>query len=154
VTRKLSLSSRLGAEWRARASQRDTTAPFAELSAKYDYTEKSFLLAGFGYSLEETSDTARFNDTKLTRVFLNAQHAVTALITASASFSYEPGTLQGRRGVRDVDETSIRTGAALSYLPTKNWTISVSADYDHTRSDDPVRNLKRTRTGLYATYTF
>ena len=67
VARKLSLGSRLGLEWRSREAERDTTSPFAEVSAKYDYTEKSFLIGGFGYNLEETSDTARFSDTKARR---------------------------------------------------------------------------------------
>lgn len=154
VARKLSLSSRLGVEWRQRVAERDTTAPFAEVSAKYDYTEKSFLIGGYGYNLEETSDTARFNDTKIQRLFVNVQHAVTALIVASGSATYETSTLQARRGFHDVDENTVRLGAALSYLPTKNWVVSVSGDYDRTRSDDPVRNLKRKRGGLSATYSF
>jgi hypothetical protein len=154
VARKLSLSSRLGIEWRQRAAQRDATAPFAEFSAKYDYTENSFLIAGFGYNLEETSDTVRFNDSKAKRLFVNVQHALTALIVASGSVTYEPSTLQGKRGVANVDEDTVRVGGALSYLPTKNWIISASADYDRTNSDDPVRNLKRKRAGLTATYTF
>jgi hypothetical protein len=154
VARKLSLSSRLGIEWRDRVAERDITAPFAEFSAKYDYTEKSFLIGGFGYNLEETSDTVRFSDTKARRLFVNVQHAVTALIVASGSVTYEPSVLQGRRGVANVEEDTVRLGGALSYLPTKNWVISVSADYDRTQSDDPVRNLKRKRAGLTATYTF
>jgi hypothetical protein len=154
VARKLSVSSRLGVEWRQRAAERDTTAPFAEASAKYDYTEKSFLVGGLGYSIEETSDTLRFNDTKVKRAFINVQHAVSALIVASGSATYEPSTLQGRRGIRNVDETTTRLGGALSYLPTKNWTLSGSADYDRVRSDDPQRSLKRKRAGLYATYSF
>ncbi len=154
VARKLSLSTRLGAEWRSRAAERDTTAPFAELSAKYDYTEKSFLLFGFGYNLEETSDTTRYNDTKITRAFVNVQHSVTALIVASASFAYEPATLQGRRGVTNVSEDTIRTGAALSYLPTKNWIVTASVDCDKTWSDLAARDLLRKRASLSATYTF
>ena len=154
VARKVSVSARLGAEWRSRVAERDTTAPFAEVSAKYDYTEKSFLIGGFGYNLEETSDTSRFNDTKIKRIFVNVQHALTALIVGSGSVTYEPSTLQGRRGIANVDEDTIRLGAALSYLPTKNWVISVSGDYDRTNSDDPVRNLRRKRAGLNATYNF
>ena len=154
VARKLSLSTRLGAEWRARAAERDTTAPFAELSAKYDYTEKSFLLLGFGYNLEETSDTTRYNDTKITRAFVNVQHSVTALIVASASLAYEPATLQGRRGIANVSEDTIRSGAALSYLPTKNWIVTASVDCDKTWSDQASRDLLRKRAGLSATYTF
>lgn len=154
VARKLSVGSRVGFEWRERAAERDTSSPFAEISAKYDYTEKSFLTGGFGYNLEETSDTARFNDTKIKRLFVNVQHTVTALIVASASVSYEPSLLQGRRGVANLDERTVRAGGALSYLPTKNWTISGTADYDRTRSDDSTRNLQRKRVGLSASYSF
>lgn len=154
VARKLSISSRLGIEWRERSAERDTTAPFAELSAKYDYTEKSFLLFGFGYNLEETSDTSRYNDTKIGRAFVSVQHSLTALIVASGSFTYEPGTLQGRRGVANVSEKTVRTGAALSYLPTKNWIISASVDFDETWSQEASRDLLRKRAGLSATYTF
>ncbi len=154
IARKLSLSSRVGVEWRERAAERDVTAPFAEFSAKYDYTEKSFFVAGFGYNLEETSDTARFNDTKAKRIFVNVQHSLTALIVASGSATYEPSTLQARRGFSNIDENTVRLGGALSYLPTKNWILTVSGDYDRTKSDDAVRNLKRKRAAISATYTF
>lgn len=154
LARKLSLSGRVGAEWRQREAERDTTAPFAELSGKYQYREKAFLAAGLGYNLEEASDTARFTDTKILRLFVNVQHPLTALIVASGSVTYEPSTLQGRRGQANVDETTVRTGGALSYLPTKNWLVSGSVDYDHTNSDDATRNLKRTRAALSGTYTF
>lgn len=154
VARKLSLSGRLGVEWRSRTAERDTTSPYAEFTAKYDYAEKSFLLGGFGYSIDETSDTARFNDSKAYKAFVSIQHSVTALIVASGSLTYEPATLQGRRGLANVDEKTVRTGAALSYLPTKNWLISASVDYDRARSDDAARNLSRTRVGVSAVYSF
>ncbi len=154
VAKKLSLSGRLGLEWRSRESERDTTSPYVEFSAKYNYSEKSFLLGGFGYSLDETSDTARFNDTKTYRSFLSVQHSVTALIVASGSLSYEPSTLQGRRGQANVGDTSVRVGAALSYLPTKSWTISASCDYDRVRSDEASRDLRRARFGVNAVYSF
>ena len=154
IAKKLSLSGRLGIEWRRREAERGTTSPYAEFSAKYDYAGKSFLLGGFGYSIDETSDTARFNDTKAYKAFLSVQHSVTALIVASGSLSYEPSTLQGRRGQVNVDDTSVRAGAALSYLPRKNWTISASCDYDRVRSDEASRDLRRTRYGVNAVYSF
>ncbi len=154
VARKLSLSGRLGLEWRKREAERNTTAPYAEFSAKYNYAEKSFLLGGFGYTIEETSDTVRFNDTKVYRAFASIQHSITALIVGSASLNYEPATLQGRRGQANVDENSVRGGVALSYLPNKNWTISTNFDYDRVRSDDVTRKLQRTRVGLSAVYAF
>jgi predicted porin len=152
--RKMSLSARLGAEWRERKSERDTTAPYAELSVSYDYTEKSFLTAGYAYTLEETSDPERFTDTKLHRMFANVQHAVTALIVASGSLTYEPASLQGRRGNPDISESTVRGGAALSYLPTKNWTLTAGYDYDRVRSDDAARTLRRNRVALSAIFTF
>ncbi|MGH7947201.1 MAG: hypothetical protein ACREH8_01165, partial [Opitutaceae bacterium] len=154
VARKMSLSGRLGAEWRKRRGERDTTAPYAEFSAKYDYTGKSFLTGGYAYTLEETSDPDRFNDTKLHRLFASVQHSLTPLIVASGSLTYEPATLQGRRGNPNISETAVRGGAALSYLPTRNWTLSAGYDYDHVRSDDPVRKLKRERVALSAIFNF
>jgi predicted porin len=154
VARKLSLSARAGAEWRRRTAERDTTSPYAEVSAKYDYAVRSFLAGGYAYTFEETADTARFTDTKIQRFFVNAQHAVTALIVASGSITYEPGTLQGRRRVSDVNERTWRAGAAVSYLPTKNWIITGSVDHDRVRSDDPGRRLKRNRVSVGATLSF
>ena len=41
-----------------------------------------------------------------------------------------------------------------SSLPSKNWTLSASYDYDHVNSDDAARNLDRQRVGINASYTF
>ena len=154
VARKLSVSGRAGAEWRSRKAEAGTTSPYVELSGKYDYAPKSFLVGGYAYTLEETSDLVRFTDTKVNRFFANVQHAVTALVFASGSFTYEPSQLQGRRGFADVDEETFRLGVALSYLPSKNWTVSGSFDVDRTDSDDAVRDLRRQRWALNATYAF
>ena len=154
VARKLSLSGRLGGEWRQRNAERDTSSPYAELSAKYDYTERSFISGGYVYTLEETSDPEGFTDTKVHRLFANVQHAVTALIVASGAVTFEPSTLQGRRGTANISETTVRAGAALSYLPTKNWTLSAGYDYDRVRSDDPARRLRRERVALTGSYSF
>lgn len=154
VAKKLSVSGRLGAEWRKRAAEADTTAPYAEVSGKYDLTERSFFVGGYVYTFEEASDTTRFTDTEVHRFFANVQQAITPLIVASGSATYEPSVLQGRRGVADVDEDTVRFGAAASYLPNKNWTISVSYDYDRVKSDDAFRSLRRERVGLNAMYTF
>lgn len=154
VAKKLTLNGRAGAEWRDRAAESNTTAPYLEFSAKYDYAEQSFLTAGYIYTLEETSDTARFNDSQVHRLFASVQHRVTALITASGLIGYEPSQLQGRRGQIDVDETTFRFGLGLTYQPTKNWSISATFDHDRVASDDPARDLKRDRVGIDAGYTF
>lgn len=154
IAKKLSVSGRLGAEWRRRAAEADTTSPYAELSGKYDFSERSFLVGGYAYTLEETSDTTRFTDTQLHRFFANVQHAFTPLIVGSGSATYEPAVLQGRRGRSDVDEETVRLGAAVSYLPTPRWTISLSLDYDRVFSEIVARDLRRRRAGLTAHYMF
>ncbi|MEO5960166.1 MAG: hypothetical protein ABIZ49_06585, partial [Opitutaceae bacterium] len=154
IAQKMTLSGRLGAEWRDRTSEPDTTAPYVELSGRFDYAAASFFAAGYGYTLDETSDTARFTDAKIHRFFANLQHRVTALIAASGSFSHEPSRLVGRRGQASIDETTTRLGAALSYLPTKNWTISATYDHDRVSSDDPIREMRRDRVGVSASYSF
>lgn len=152
--KKVTASARAGAEWRRRDAEQNTTSPYAELSLKYEYRAASFLSGGFVFTLEETSDIARFNDTRVNRAFVNVQHHVTALIVASGSLIVEASELQGRRGQVDLAETTVRAGGAISYLPTKNWTISASYDVDRVRSDDRTREMVRHRVGLTAGYAF
>jgi opacity protein-like surface antigen len=152
--KKITASARAGAEWRQRDAEQSTTAPYAELSLKYEYLAASFLSGGVVFTLEETSDLARFNDTKVNRAFINVQHHVTALIVASGSLIVESAELQGRRGQLDLAEDTVRAGAALSYLPTKNWTIAASYDVDRVRSEDRTREMVRHRVGLTASYAF
>lgn len=154
VAQKTSVSARLGFERRSREAERNITSPYAEFSAKHDYAPKSYLAGGYVYTLEETSDVVRFTDAKVHRIFGSAQHALSALVVASASVTVEPSKLQGRRGVADVDETTVRSGVALTYLPSKNWSASATFDLDRVRSDDPSRRLRRTRIALGATYAF
>lgn len=154
IAKKFALTGRLGGEWRQRAAEQNASAPYAEFSAKYDYAPRSFLAAGYVYAFEETSNVALYNDTQVSRVFVNVQHAVSGLVFASASATYEPSQLQGRRGVKDIDETTTRLGVALTWLPTKHWAVSGSFDYDNVRSDDPNRGQRRERFGLGAAYTF
>ena len=152
--KKLTASVRAGAEWRHRDAERSATAPYAEVSAKYDYAEGSFLTGGYQRALEESSDTVRFTDTRVNRFFLNVQHRITPLITLSGSVTYEPSELLGRRGQVNLAEDTLRSGFAFSYLPTKHWTLSLSYDKDHVKSDDAARDLDRERLGLNASYTF
>ena len=154
IAKKLTTTARVGAEWRHRSSERSTTSPFVELTAKYNYADGSFVTGGYTYTLEEASDTAQFTDTKVNRFVVGVQHTIRPLLIASGSFTYEPSVLQGRRGNANVAEETYRAGASLSYLPTKQWTISFSYDNDHVKSDEGVRNLDRERVGLNASYAF
>jgi hypothetical protein len=154
VAKKLTTSGRVGAEWRHRSRERSTTAPYVEFSGKYDYADASFITGGYTYTLEESSDTARFTDTKVDRVFVNVQHTISPLLIASGSLTYEASVLQGRRTFANVNDHTIRGGVALSYLPNKHWTISFSYDDDHVTSDEAARKLDRERFALNAAYTF
>lgn len=154
AAKKFTLTGRLGVDWRDRAAERSVTSPYAEFSAKYDYAEGSFLSSGYIYTFEETSDVVHFDDTRVNRFFVNLQHSITALVVASASVTYEPSRLQGRIGQPSIDETTTRAGAALSWLPTKNWLISGTYDYDHVDSGIAARDLDRNRVGANATLKF
>jgi hypothetical protein len=154
VAKKLTTSARVGAEWRHRAGASDTTAPYAEFSAKFDYLEGSYLTAGYMHTLEESSDTVRFTDTRVNRFFANVEHRITPLIALSGSLTYEPSQLEGRPGQVNINEDTLRAGVAASYLPTKHWTVSLSYDNDRINSDDPARDLRRERVGTNASYSF
>ena len=152
--KKLMLSGRLGVEDRNRESAADTTAPYAEFSVRYTYTEESFLSAGYMHTIEEPSDVDRFTDTKVNRFFVNVQHQLSGAFVVSGSLTHEPSQLQGRTGQVDIDEKTTRLGLALAWRPTKNWAVIGTFDYDDVSSDDPVRGQDRNRVGVSARYTF
>lgn len=154
VAEKLTATGRFGYEWRQRDGEQSTSAPYVETSLKYDYAERSFISAGYVYTFEETSNVILYTDTKVNRFFVNVQRALSALIVASGSLTYEPSQLQGRRGLPNASETTTRAGLALSYLPGKNWRFTATYDYDNIESDDPTRGQNRERGGLSGTYTF
>lgn len=154
MARKFTATGRLGYEWRQRAGAPDDNAPYVELSGKYDYAQRSYLTGGFVHTFEESSNVAQFTDTKVSRFFINLQHALSALIVASGSITYEPSTLQGRGAQVDVDERTTRFGMALTYLPTHNWTISGTFDNDRVSSDLASRSMSRRRYGINAAYSF
>ncbi len=152
--KQLMVSGRAGFEDRSRDSQPDTTIPYVELTSRYTYNEGSFLAAGYTYTFEEPSDTIRFNDTKVSRFFVNVQHRLTGAFTASGSITYEPSQLQGRGTQADIDETTTRFGLGLTWQPNKNWTVSSTYDLDNVDSDDANRGQNRSRFGVSASFTF
>ncbi len=154
VAKKLTATGRAGYEWRERDGAPDTGAPYAEFSAKADYAERSYLTAGYVHTFEEASNVVQFTDTEVNRFFVNVQHSVSALVVASASFNYEPSTLQGRGAQVDIDERTTRFGLALTYLPTQHLSVAATFDDDHVKSDDVTRGMKRQRYGVNATYSF
>jgi predicted porin len=155
LAKKMSASGRLGYTWRHRESERSTAAPYAEISAKYDYAERSYFTAGYSYTIEEISNIGTYTDTKVNRLFANLQHAVAATVVASGSVSYEPSQLQIRRpGTINVDETTTRVGLALTWLPDPHWSFALSYDHDRVESDDLSRGQERERIGASAVYSF
>ncbi|MBA4136686.1 MAG: hypothetical protein C0518_05155 [Opitutus sp.] len=151
---EITLSARAGFEDRTREGAADTTSPYLELSARYGYAEGSFFTGGYTFAIEEASDVTRFTDTRVNRLFLNVQHRISGAFTASSSFTIEPSKLQGRAGQTDLDETTTRFGAALSWIPTKNWVITGTYDRDHVASDDNARDQERGRYGVSARLSF
>lgn len=151
---KLTVSFRVGGEYRHRDGLSDETTPYAEASAKYEYGKNSFISAGYTYSLQETSNPAVYSDEKVNAMFVNIQHTFTPMFVASASLSYSPATLVARPGNVGITEDTTAAGVALSYVPTKNWTVSATYDYDLVDSQLSSRGLDRSRVGLMATVVF
>jgi len=96
VAKKLTATGRIGYEWRQRDGERSSEAPYVELSTKYDYAEQSYITSGYVYTFEEASNVASYTDTKVSRFFVNVQHALSALVVVSGSLNFEPSILQGR----------------------------------------------------------
>lgn len=152
--KQLLVSARAGFEDRQRDAQPDTTSPYLQLISRYTYAEDSYLAAGYTHTIEEASDTNRFNDSKVNRLFVNVQHRLTGAISASGSLTYEPSQLQGRGTQRDVDEKVTRFGLGLNWQPTKNWLVSGTYDHDEVNSDLADREQSRDRVGVSANFTF
>lgn len=150
----VTLTFRGGFEDRTREGAGATTAPYAELSTRYTYGQNSFIAGGYVYTFEEASEVIRFTDTKVNRFFVNVQHRLSPLVTVSGSLAWEPSQLQARAAFTDIDETTTRVGLALSWQPTKNWTLSATIDSDKIASDDSARDQDRTRYGVSARVSF
>lgn len=153
-SKNTTLTARGGFEDRTRSSGKDLSSPYAEFSGRYAYDERSFVSGGYTYTIEEPSDTARFSDTKVNRFFVNLQHQVSGLVTASGSLTYEPSELQGRGTQKNISEKTTRVGFAVSWSPTKNWIVSGTYDVDHIDSDEAFRNQDRTRYGVSARFSY
>lgn len=153
-SKQTTITARAGFEDRQRDSQPDTTNPYVELSSRYMYSEGSFFSAGYTYSLEEPSDTDLFNDTKVSRIFLNLQHRLSPAFVFSGTVTYEPNELQGRGTQSDIDEDVTRLGLGLTWQPNKNWSVSGTYDLDSVESGLNSRDQERNRLGVSASFTF
>ena len=153
-TEQVTMTFRAGRESRTRSSQASTSAPYAEISSNYAYSEGSYMTGGYMYTLEEPSDPDTYTDTKVNRFFATLQHKLSPLVTVSGSLTYEDSELQGRTGRADLKETTTRFGLGVVWQPTKNWSFSATYDVDHTASNDANRNQDRTRFGVGAKLLF
>ena len=144
----------MGGEYTRRDGLSTQTTPYVQVAAKYDYAKGSFISAGYTYDLEETSDPLLFSNEKTNTMFVNIQHAVSALVVASASMEYVPATLIGRPGQMNISEDTTHAGVALTYLPARNWTTSAFYDYDFVDSGLSYRGMNRSQVGVRATVTF
>jgi predicted porin len=153
--KKITLSGRVGLEERSPQDESSTSSPYAEATFRYSYSDQSFVSAGYSYSLEETDDPLHYTDSRTNRFFVNVQHALTPSFIASASATVAPGTLLGIPGVaNNVQETSTRLGAALTYVVRKNLSVSATYDYDNVSSDKAYREQLRSRVGINASLYF
>ncbi len=154
-TEKTAVSVRVGFEQRYRDGAPDEESPYAEITGRYAYGERSFVSAGYIRSTEENSNVNLYTDIEVNRFFVTVQHAFTAQFTGSVFYNVEPSTLNGRQGLSpDRDETTRRAGLALTYQPRRHWTVAGTFDLDSTASEDDNRDLDRTRIGLDVRYTF
>lgn len=149
------VSARLGVENRRRRSEDRESSPYVELGLKYDHAADSYVAAGYSYSIEETSNIELYTDIAVSRWFVNVQQKLLAKVSATGSVTWEPSKLRARKGRGgDRDETNLQLGLALIYRPARNWTAALTFDRDNITSDDPSRQLKRTRTGANLKYVF
>lgn len=154
-TETLAVTLRAGLEQRERSGAPDDDAPRVEFTFRKDYGERSFFSAGYILAIEEISNVNRYTDIEVHRFFANIQHAFSANTTGSLFYNVEPSKLLTRPGQGpDLDETTQRFGAALTFQPHHGWLISGTFDVDVTDSDDPFRDLDRTRLGVDLSYSF
>ncbi len=152
---KLSWSVRAGLEVRDRSGAPNDDVPYAEITGRYAYAERSFVSLGYIRSIEEISNVDIYTDVQVNRFFINVQHALTAQVTGSLLYNVEPSVLLGRAGISpDRDEVTQRIGLAMTYQPARHWTLAGTADWDVTASDDANRDLNRQRIGVDVRYTF
>lgn len=147
---------RTGVDFRNRDSAPNETSPYGEITAVYQFAERSFVSGAFTYGIFETMDTQQFYDSEDAIFLVNSEVFVTDFIALSGSVLFQYSQLQGRpgNGFGDADERTVRTGAGISYLPTPNWAFIATYDYDFVNSDVPSRNQVRNRVGVSARYTF
>lgn len=155
VTKRTAYSTRLGLEALLRRGGPDKVLPFVELGVKHDYRESCFVSGGYTFTAEESSNASTYLDMYAHHLFVNAQHALTRAFALSGSADWRPARLNGRGGVAgNINESNLKLGAALTYAFKDKWSVSLTCDYDYVNSDDPGRDLERTRVGMRGRWVF
>lgn len=153
VNTKLSYQSRAGVELRDHDTYGNSTNPYAELSAVYEYGTASSLSGGvYARTAESNSIGTNLNQDSV-GIFLNLTHAFTGTLTGSANVGYDFSNLEDNV-VADIEEDTFRAGLGLTWAFAERWDAMVTYDYDNVSSDSAVREYDRHRVLLSTRYTF
>jgi len=154
-TKITACTARLGLEQLLRKNAPDATLPYIELAAKHDFLNNSYIAAGYTFTVQETSDALTYTDTYAHHFFINAQYGLTRQLLLTTTIDWQPSRLNARANLApDINETTLKTGAALTCLLGPRWTFSFTIDYDNINSDNPQRDLTRIRTGFRGRWVF
>ncbi|MDF9826272.1 hypothetical protein M2447_000348 [Ereboglobus sp. PH5-10] len=154
LTKRTAYTARLGIEALFRRNGGDSALPYVELGVKHDYSDLSFISAGYTFSAQESSNVIRYTDMYTHHFFVNVQHALNRRFIVSCMTDWQPSQLNGRSNIPDIDESNLKVGGALTYTFKEKWSASLTCDYDYVHSDDSGRNLERVRFGLRARWVF
>lgn len=155
VGRGLAFSGRLGGEALQRKDGGDDLLPYVELGVKQDWRDRGFISGGYTVSVQESSNIHAYTDMYVHRFFVNAQRLLAKNITLAGAFDWQPGRLNGREHVAaDINEDAIKAGVSLTFSTSRHWSFSFTCDYDKVNSEDPNRELERTRLGISGRWVF
>jgi hypothetical protein len=123
----------------------DTDAPYAELAAEIRLRAEVVPHRRFRHTLEERRMSPASPTRRSTASLQRAACAHPADRRVRSRSPTNPRPCRAARGQADVDGETTRVRGRLSYLPTKNWTVSATFDHDRVKSDDTSRGLRRAR---------
>lgn len=153
VNSKLSYQSRAGVEVRDHKNNGDSSNPYVELTAAYEYGTGSVLSGGVYMRTSESNNVGTYTNQESTGLFVNLTHAFTGTLVGSAHVAYDFAVLE-EKALADIDEETLRAGLGLTWSFAERWDAIVSYDYDDVSSDSAPREYDRHRVLLSTRYTF
>ncbi len=155
---RLRFAVRIGAEFRDYDQlNSDTTSPYAEVSASYDYMRDSTITLSMRYGIEQT-DVSGTRDRRAVRLGITVRQRITPRISAFGSFYYTNGDYEGRGPLAFVatnfKENVYDVALGIRYGINRNW--AVDAGYLHTTTDSDLlgRSYDRNRVYVGARFQF